>query len=96
MRTWKILTIAILAITAIALTTTSVFAYMGRPGYYTPYTTSTGTTGTYSGLSYGTYGGGMMGGGMMGGYGYYPAPPVTQFTPNKHAINYDASYANLS
>jgi hypothetical protein len=86
MRTWKILTIAILAIAAIALTTTSVFAFMGRPGNYTPYTTSpgtTGTTGTYvappSGTApyggyYGSYGG-MMGGGwgcggMMGRSGY--------------------------
>jgi hypothetical protein len=86
MRIWKILTTAILAITAIALTTASVFAYMGRPGYYTPYTTSTGTTGTYGTYSsgtgpYGTYGRGMMGGGMMGGYGYYAEPPVTAAPP---------------
>ena len=83
MRTLKILIIATLAITAIALTTASVFAYMGRPGYYTPYTTSAGTAGTYSSGtgSYGTYGGGMMGGGMMSGYGYYAAPPVTTVPP---------------
>lgn len=67
MRTWKIITIAILAIAAIALATTSVFAYMGRTGFYTPQAAS-GTTGTYaqypSGTTtYGGYYGGMMGGG---------------------------------
>jgi len=83
MRTLKTIAIAILAITAIALTTASVFAYMGRPGYYTPDTTSTETPETYSSGtgSYGTYGRGMMGGGMMGGYGYYSAPPVTTVPP---------------
>ena len=86
MRTWKILAIAILAIAAIALTSTTVFAFMGRPGYYAPYITSpgtTGTTGTYvtspSGTpTYGGYNrgyGGMMGGGwgcggMSGRFGY--------------------------
>ena len=90
MRTWKIITIAILAITATALTTASVLAYMGNLGYPTPNTTSTGTTGTYetypsSTAPYGGCYGGMMGGGMMGGgwgcpgmgtrFGY-TAPPV--------------------
>ena len=81
MRTIKVIAIAILAVTAVALATASVFAYMGRPGYYTPYTASTGTsgtTGTYTGnpsgatpygaTPYGGYYGGMMGGrGMMSG-----------------------------
>ena len=85
MRTWKILTITILAITAIALATASVFAFIGRPGYYTPYTASTGTTGTYvtypnGAAAYGGYYGGMMGGGwgcggMRARFGY-TAPPV--------------------
>jgi hypothetical protein len=80
MKTWKIITIAILAIVAVALATTSVFAFMGRPGYYTQYPTSTGATGTYttypSGTTaYGDYYGGMMGGGwgcggMRGRFGY--------------------------
>ena len=71
MRTWKIITIATLAIVAVALTTTSVFAYMGRPGYYTQYPASTGITGTpgaYTNYPNGTTGyGGHFGGGMMGG-----------------------------
>ena len=72
MRTWKIILIAILAITAVALTTTSVFAFMGRPGYYTQYPTSTGTTGaagTYTTYPSGTTGYGGYYGGMMGGGG---------------------------
>jgi len=75
MRTLKIITIAILAITAVALATATVFAYMGRPGYYTPNTTSTGTgtTGTYANnpigaTTYSSYYGGMMGG-YRGGCG---------------------------
>lgn len=72
MRTLKIIIVALLAVTAVALTTASVFAYMGRPGYYTPYTASTGTyannpSGT---TNYGGNYGGLMGGrGMMGGGG---------------------------
>lgn len=75
MRTLKIIAIAILAVTAVAVATAAVFAYMGRPGYYTPYTTSAGTTGTYANTpngatTYDGYYGGMMGGrGMMGGGG---------------------------
>jgi hypothetical protein len=72
MKNWKIITITILAIAAIALTTTSVFAFMGRPGYYTQYPTSTGTTGTtgtYTTYPSGTTGYGGFFGGMMGGRG---------------------------
>jgi len=72
MKNWKIITITILAIAAIALTTTSVFAFMGRPGYYTQYPTSagtTGTTGTYVTYPSGTTGYGGFFGGMMGGGG---------------------------
>src|SRR3989337_1634632 len=66
MSTWKIIAIAILAITAVALTTASVFACMGLLGYNTPYTTSSGNYVTYppGTASYGGYYGGMMGGGM--------------------------------
>lgn len=72
MKNWKIITIAILAVAAITLTTTSVFAFMGRPGYYTQYPTSTGTTGTtgtYTTYPSGTAGYGGFFGGMMGGRG---------------------------
>ncbi len=83
MKTLKAVTIAVLAVASVALATASVFAYMNRPGYYTPNNGSSGTTGTYTanpngGTPYGTYPygtstnggyyGGMMGGrGMMGG-----------------------------
>jgi hypothetical protein len=105
MRTWKIITIAILVITAIALTTASVFAYMGRPGYYTPYTTSTGTTGTTgtyvtypSGTAvYRGYYGGMMGGGwgcggMSARFGY-GAPAYTYPTASQLNITTAAAIA---
>jgi hypothetical protein len=86
MRTWKTVTVAILAIAVVVLTTTSVFAFMGRPGYYTPYSTPAGTTGTYvtypSGTTtYGGYYGRMMGGGWgcggMRGRFSYGAPIYT-------------------
>jgi hypothetical protein len=77
MKTWKLVVAIGLAVTAAALVTTSVFAYMWGPGVYSPY-------GTYTN---GAYPGGMMGG-MMGGaysYGYqqYPAQPnlATPTTP---------------
>ncbi len=85
MKTWKIITVLIIAVVAIALTATSVLAYMGGSIYNTPYASSTGTTGTYATYPsntapYGTYGGGMMGGGwgcggMRARFGYN-APPV--------------------
>jgi hypothetical protein len=64
MKTWKIITVAGVALIAAALLTASAFAYMGGRGFYSPYGTNTGTG------SYGAYPGGMMGGGMMGGSGY--------------------------
>ncbi len=68
MKTWKIITVTLIALVAAALLTATAFAYMGGRGFYSPYGTNT-TTG-----SYGAYPGGMMGGrmggGMMGGYGY--------------------------
>ncbi len=71
MRTWKIVTIAALALVAVALVTTSAYAYMGIRAA-TPYGTTTSVTG-----GYGAYSGGMMGGrGMMGGYAY-SAPAQT-------------------
>ncbi len=71
MRTWKIVTIAALALVAVALITTSAYAYMGTRTA-TPYGITTGVTG-----GYGAYSGGMMGGrGMMGGYAY-SAPAQT-------------------
>jgi len=70
MKNWKIITITIVAIAAIALTTTSVFAFMGRPGYYTQYPTSPGTTGTHTNYPSGTSSYGGRYGGMMGGGGW--------------------------
>jgi hypothetical protein len=74
MKTWKILTITIIALVTAAFVTVSAFAYMGGRGINTPYGTNTGTN------VYGTYTGSMMGsghmGGMMGGY-RYGAPSST-------------------
>jgi len=49
MKTWKIITIVALTLTAVALVTASAFAYMGGQGFYSPY---------------GAYSNGMMGGHM--------------------------------
>ncbi len=75
MRTLKIIGIVILAVTAVALATATVFAYMARPGYYAPNTISAGTypnnpigSPSYGSPTYGVYYGGIMGGrGMMSG-----------------------------
>ena len=75
MRTLRIIGIVILAVTAVALATAMVFAYMGRSGYYTPSAMSAGAypnnpsgASSYGSTAYGGYYGGMMGGrGMMGG-----------------------------
>jgi hypothetical protein len=72
MKTWKIVTIAALALVAVALVTTSAYAYMA-PRTATPYGTTTGVTN-----GYGAYSGGMMGGrGMMGGYAYSAPAQIT-------------------
>jgi hypothetical protein len=85
MKPWKIIAVAAFAIIAIALTTTTAFAYIGKQATNSPY-------GTYNPYGYGSYGspqgprGGMMRrsmGGMMGSgyspYGGYQANP--QQTP---------------
>src|SRR3972149_1178377 len=73
MKTWKIITVAVIALVAAGLLTASAFAYMGGHGF-SPY--GTNTNGGYT-----TYPGGMMGGGhmggMMGGYGYGTTTPST-------------------
>lgn len=79
MKTLKIMAIAILATTAIALSISSVFAYMGRSRYYAQSPWTSETAGTYTNISsgattYGGYYGGMMGrgrgcGGLRVGYG---------------------------
>ncbi len=71
MKTWKIITIATLAIVGTALLTTSVFA-MGMGGY-----NPAGFFGSFGGMMGG--GGGMMGGGY--GYGYNTPPYATGTTP---------------
>jgi hypothetical protein len=61
MKTWKILTITVLSVLALALLTSSAYAFIGGWGMM--------------GGGYGGYGGGMMGGGY--GYGpYNPAYPT--------------------
>ncbi len=81
MKTWKIATFVALIIVAVALATSSVYAYMGRSqvtGAYNPTGTSAGGYGSNG------YGGGMMGGhGMMGGsgYNYAPTTPTEPITP---------------
>jgi hypothetical protein len=68
MKAWKIAIAVALGLIAIALVTTSVFAYMGGPRVNSPY--GANTNGGYT-----AYPGGMMGG-MMGGYQYgYSAQP---------------------
>jgi hypothetical protein len=71
MKTWKILTFVTLTIVAVALATSSAFAYMGRTAG--TYNAGTGTVGNYV---YGTSGGTVGGRGMMGGNGYAYAPTV--------------------
>src|SRR4030066_2429514 len=76
MKTWKIITVTVIALVAAALLTASAFAYMGGRGFYSPDGTNTGTG------SYGAYPGGMMGGrmgGMMGGG--YAGNPQSGTTP---------------
>ncbi|MCJ7560157.1 hypothetical protein MUO79_06015 [Candidatus Bathyarchaeota archaeon] len=69
MKAWKLVIAIALALIAVALITTSVFAYMGGPGFHSPY-------GTNVNGAYGAYPGGMMGG-MMDGYSYgLPAQPT--------------------
>ena len=86
MKTLRIIAIAVLAFTSIAVLTAGAFAFMGRPGYYTSYTTNAATTygaNPSTTGSYVSYSGGMMGGGMMGGYAYpsyTQAPTSTQPT----------------
>jgi hypothetical protein len=77
MKTYRIVIIAALALVAVALVTTSAYAYMGGRAA-TPNGTNTGVSGAY-----GTYQGGMMGGrGMMGGYAYSaPAQPTVPAQP---------------
>ncbi len=76
MKAWKLVIAITLAVTAVALITTTVFAYMGGPGFYSPYGTNTATG------SYGAYKGGMMGGNA---YGY-------QSQPNQAAPTYPNQY----
>lgn len=76
MKTWKIIIISALALTAIAATTVGVFAYMGGPGYYTP----NGTSITPS-SPYGTYPGGMMGGAYPGYSSGYPYGTYDNYGP---------------
>ena len=74
MKTWKIITVAGVALISAALLTASAFAYMGGRGFYRPYGTNPPTG------SYNAYPGGMMGGGMMGGNSYRygtTAPPTS-------------------
>jgi hypothetical protein len=52
MKAWKLVLAIALAVTGSALITASVFAYMGAPGFYSPYGTNTNSA----------YSGGMMGG----------------------------------
>jgi hypothetical protein len=77
MKTWKIVTFVALAIVAVALATSSAFAYMGRTALSAgTYNSGTGLVGNYGVTS------GMMGGrGMMGGNGY-AYTPTTPITPN--------------
>src|SRR4030066_128624 len=88
MKTWKIITIAALAVVAAALLTSTAYA-MGPWGW--------------GGNQYGGYGGMMGGGGMMGrgyGYGYgpynpaYPTQPgiTTPTTPTTPYQPYQAVY----
>ncbi len=67
MKTWKIAAITVMAVTIATLTVASVFAYMGRPGYYTPFTAPSVTPETYTTFPSGTTGFGGFSGGMMGG-----------------------------
>src|SRR3990170_3878954 len=76
MKTWKIITVTIIALVAAALLTATAFAYMGGRGFYSPYGTNT-ATGSYGAYPSGMMGGGHMGGGMMGGYGYGTTTPPT-------------------
>jgi hypothetical protein len=68
MKAWKLVIAITLVVIGVALITASVFAYMGEPGFYSPY-------GTNVNGAYGAYPGGMMGGGMRSGYPQYPAQP---------------------
>jgi hypothetical protein len=90
MKTWKIITVAGVALVAVALATASALALMGGRGIYTPYGTNTATPyGTYTGTTtpYGTYYGGMMSGnwgcpGMRGFFGSgYTSPPTYYTNP---------------
>ncbi len=93
MKTLKIVAIAVLAATTLTLGIATASAMMGKPGYYTPYQTSTGTYATPPGtnMAYGgNYGGYYVGnGGMMGGWGCqgmmrsygYGAPTYNSPTP---------------
>ncbi len=62
MKAWKMVLAIALAVTGVALVTASVFAYMGGPGFYSPYAPNTNNA----------YAGGMMGG---NGYSYSGAQP---------------------
>jgi hypothetical protein len=76
MKAWKIAIAVALGLIAIALVTTSVFAYMGGPRVNSSY--GANTNGGYT-----AYPGGMMGG-MMGGYqnGYAQPNLGTQTSPS--------------
>jgi hypothetical protein len=86
MKAWKLVIAIALALIAVALITASVFAYMGGPGFYSPY-------GTNVNGAYGAYPGGMMGG-MMGWLRGTPSTVMSLTTDQAKA--YAQQYLNAS